>query len=131
MPRSKRKNNNYKSKWEQTVASQLINYKQRFVYEGLTLPYTIPETVHKYKPDFIIKNKKGETIIIEAKGKFVPLDRKKHLFIKEQYPKIRLYILFQNANQRLNKRSKTTYGQWCEKHGIMYSHKTIKKEWLD
>ena len=57
-------------------------------------------------------------------------DRQKILLLKEQRPDITILMLFQNANQKLYKGGKSTYGDWCTKNGIAWSHKIIKKEWL-
>jgi hypothetical protein len=118
----------YKSKWEHTIAQQLDDNKLPNLYETVKLSYTIPETQHSYKPDFPFKD---SNVYIEAKGKFDANDRRKHLLLKEQYPDALICIVFQNANVKLRKGSPTSYGQWCEKHGIHYSHKIIKKEWID
>jgi hypothetical protein len=50
--------------------------------------------------------------------------------IKEQYPKLDIRFLFSNHKAKINKRSKTTYGMWCEKYGFLYATKHIPKEWL-
>jgi hypothetical protein len=68
-------------------------------------------------------------IIIEVKGWFKPADRTKHLSIKKQHPDLDIRFLFDNANKRLSKTSRTTYAQWCQKHGFKYAEKTIPKEW--
>lgn len=96
-------------------------------YEPDVLPYKIPESLHKYKPDFRIT----DTMYIEAKGKFVAADRQKMLLVKEQHPNLKICILFQNAFEKIRKGSKTTYAMWCDKHGIEWSHKIIKKEWIN
>ena len=112
--------NKYKSKWEQTVADQIKELGFPVSYETHVIEYVIPESVHKYTPDFKI----GQWYI-EAKGKFDAQDRKKHLFLKEQYPKLKILLLFQNANQRISKRSNTTYGDWCTKNEIKWCHRVL------
>ena len=113
--------NKYKSKWEQTVADQLKSLKLPVRYEPFSFTYTIPESEHKYTPDFHV----ADGVYIEAKGKFDAQDRKKHLLIKKQYPHIKLILLFQNANQRISKRSNTTYGDWCTKNEIKWCHRVL------
>jgi hypothetical protein len=119
----------YKSKFEIEIAEQLTKHNTPIKYEDEVLTYTVPERQGKYHPDFKVNDK----TFIEAKGKFVVEDRKKHLLLKEQLGPLgyKFYIVFQNANQRISKKSKTTYAMWCEKNGIEYSHKIIKKEWLE
>src|SRR5574338_809632 len=103
-----RKGNKYKSRWEETVAGQIEKLGYPVVYEEYRIQYEIPSSLHWYTPDFQLPS----GWYVEAKGKFDRADRKKHLLIKEQYPKLKIIILFQNANQRIAKRSNTTYGQW-------------------
>lgn len=80
-----------------------------------------------YVPDFKIK----ENTYIETKGYFAPSDRSKFLSFKEQYPHITVYLVFGNSKNRLNKNSKTTYGEWATKHGIVWRDISdgIPKEW--
>jgi len=119
--------NNYKSKWEINVADQIHTLtKKPVAYETVKVPYVIPESNHTYKPDFPI----SDVLVIEAKGKWDSDDRKKHLLLKEQHPELKICIVFQNANQKLSKKSKTTYGEWATKHSIEWSHKVVKPEWL-
>lgn len=126
MASKSKKNFNYKSKWEAQVAEQLKAAKIPLLYETDVVEYVIPESKHKYHPDF----KLDINTYIEAKGKWVAEDRKKHLLLKEQHPEITIYIVFMNANQKIRKGSKTTYGEWASKHNIEWAHKKIKKEWL-
>ena len=48
---------------------------------------------------------------------------KKHLLVREQNPDIDIRFLFVNANNKLNKSSKTTYGAWCDKNKILWAEK--------
>lgn len=97
-------------------------------YEPDKLTYTIPASQHTYTPDFKLRDK----TYIEGKGIMDATDRKKMKLVKEQYPDITFYMLFQNAHKRLSKKSKTTYAMWCDKNGIPWGHfpKGIPKEWL-
>jgi len=95
-------------------------------YEQHKIPYIKPATQHKYTPDFRLPN----GIFVETKGRFVTADRKKHLLIKEQHPNLDIRFVFQNANNKLNKKSKTTYADWCTKYGFIFAEKEIPKEWL-
>jgi predicted nuclease of restriction endonuclease-like RecB superfamily len=97
----------FKSQFEKDVASfyKLTNY------ETESIKYTL---TNNYTPDFKIKN----NVYIECKGFFKPSDRRKILEVIKQYPNIKLIMFFQNSKVKLGKRSKTTYGDWCSKHGI-------------
>lgn len=99
----------------------------KFKYENRIIDFVVPESRHKYIPDF--SDTKGNWIV-EAKGKFDINDRKKHRLLREQYPDLKIIIVFQNANQRIRKNSKTTYGQWCTKNDIQWVHRTIPKDLL-
>ena len=57
-------------------------------------------------------------------------DRQKHLLIKVQHPELDIRFLFQRSKSRISKTSKTTYADWCEKHGFLYCDLHIPKEWL-
>lgn len=116
----------YKSKFEAHVAEQLKALKIPVQYEADKIPYVVPERTHKYCPDWKLPN----GAYIESKGIFDTTDRQKILLLKEQYPKLRIYLLFYNANQKLYKRSKTSYAEWCDKHEIPWAHRVIPKEWL-
>lgn len=116
----------YRSGLEEEIDSSLKQIGINGEYEQHKIEYTAPATQHKYTPDFKLPN----GIFIETKGRFVTADRKKHLLIKEQHPELDIRFLFQNANNRLSKKSKTTYAMWCIKHGFQYAEKSIPKEWL-
>jgi hypothetical protein len=106
---------NYKSKFENKIGDLLGEYAE---YEPEKLYFVQPEQQRYYLPDF--KTKTG--IYIECKGKWVAEDRKKHVWLRQQYPDKRIILVFQNSNVKINKRSKTTYGDWATKNNM---------EWLD
>jgi len=96
-------------------------------YEKHEVSYTIPASHHTYKPDFKLPN----GIYIESKGWFLPEDRKKHLLIKEQHPEMDLRFILQSPNGKIYKGSKTTYAQWCDKHGFKWASKQIPQIWIE
>lgn len=124
--RAKARKLGFKSGFEVEIARQLEELGQPINYEVDKIPYVVPATKRKYLPDFRI----AQNVYIEAKGKFDASERRKFMLLKEQFPDIIIHIAFQNANQKIRKGSKTTYADWCEKHGISWSHKQIKKDWL-
>lgn len=116
----------YRSGLEDKVSKQLEGKGISFDYEIWKIPYTIPESYHIYTPDFLLPN----GIFIETKGLWDSDDRKKHLLIREQYPDIDIRLVFSSSRSKLYKGSKTSYAEWCEKHGIMFADKLIPLEWL-
>ena len=135
MPRFKRKKittdangikHGYRSGLEDRIQKQLEDLGIEPNYEGLKLPYIVPESKHTYTPDFPV----GKHIVIETKGIWDVEDRKKMLLIKEQHPELDIRMVFYNANQKIKKGSKTTYGMWCDKHDIKWAHKAIPHEWI-
>ena len=116
----------FRSGLEEKVAEFLTSNGVKFTFETLKVPYVKPETKHIYTPDFILDN----GIIIETKGRWLLDDRKKHILIRKQRPDLDIRILFQNANAKIRKGSKTSYANFCEKHGIHYAHREIPVAWL-
>ena len=116
----------FRSGLEKRTAAWLKAQKVAFDYEKLRLPYLVSET-RTYTPDFQILS---NGIIIETKGRFLPSDRKKHLLIKEQYPELDIRFVFSNPNAKIRKGSKTSYADWCDKHGFLYAQEIIPTEWI-
>ena len=117
----------YRSGLEASVGNQLSTAKVRWEYESERIPYT-PRS-RTYTPDFIIKGE-GVKFYVETKGRFLGSDRSKHLLLKEQHPQLDIRFVFTNPNQKLYKGAKTTYGEWCEKHGFSFSKGSIPDSWL-
>jgi hypothetical protein len=69
-------------------------------------------------------------IFVETKGRFTASDRAKHILVKEQHPNLDIRFVFTNPNQRISKRSKTTYADWCDKNGFKYAHALVPVEWI-
>lgn len=116
----------YRSGLEEKIGEQLRQAGIEAEYEPFRITYEVPATPHKYTPDYVLPN----GIIIESKGRFVVEDRKKHLLIKAQYPGLDIRFVFSNSKAKLRKGSKTTYGDWCTKHGFTYDDKLIPEDWL-
>ena len=115
------KTGKYRSKLEARTALQLRGAV--LSYEEGRIEYALP---HTYLPDFRLKN----GVIIECKGWFTSSDRTKHLAIKAAHPDLDLRFCFQNAKAKLSKNSKTTYADWCEKHGFLWCHVVVPADWL-
>ena len=116
----------YRSGLEDRISDQLRSLRVPFKYEEFKIKYEVNE-VRTYTPDFELPN----GIIIESKGRFVAADRKKHLLVKKQHPKLDIRFVFSNSRAKISKGSKTTYAMWCEKNGFQYADKLIPKEWLE
>jgi len=115
----------YRSGLESKVSAQLNEAGVSFEYETFKIEYQVNET-RKYTPDFRLPN----GIIVETKGRFVAADRKKHLLVQQQHPEYDIRFVFSNSKAKLNKGAKSTYADWCIKHGFLYADKTIPEEWL-
>ena len=121
------KSKGHKSGLETKINEQLRIQGIDGEYEKHEVSYTIPASHHTYKPDFKLPN----GIYIESKGWFLPEDRKKHLLIKEQRPEMDLRFILQSPNGKIYKGSKTTYAQWCDKHGFKWASKQIPQIWIE
>lgn len=119
--------NGYRSGLEEKVSQQLEDLGVDYEYEKLKITYEVHEN-RTYTPDFKIL---ANGIIVETKGRFVTADRKKHLLIKKQHPEIDIRFVFSNSNAKLQKKSPTSYADWCNKNGFLYADKLIPQEWLD
>ena len=120
----------YRSGLELKVADQIKESKYPVRYETETLQYIVPQKNSKYTPDFIFTKKNGKTMYVETKGRWTSTDRQKMKHILASNPHIDLRMVFQNPNQKISKGSKTTYGDFCDKHGIRWAEKSIPESWL-
>ena len=121
-----------KSGLEEAVYKFLNNNNCMFVYEGIKIAYSSPETKKTYTPDFPISKC---NIIVETKGAFQSADRKKMKLIKAQHPEFDIRFIFSNSKTKIGKKSKTTYGKWCELFGFKYhcvqsTKLPFPKDWL-
>ena len=103
---------NYRYGLEERFANLLDKKAIPYLYEVDRIKYTIQS---KYTPDFSLKN----GVIIETKGFFKGSDRSKHLAVKAQNPELDIRFVFQR-NNTLSRKSSTTYGDWCDKHGFQW-----------
>lgn len=128
----------YRSKFEERIAEDLVLRKVRFKYEHKTYDFFLPtpgkclecgstNTARKakYTPDWFLPN----GIIIESKGLFTAHDRKLILTIRDQYPDLDIRMLFMR-NNKLHRRAKMRYSDWCDRHGIKYAFRYVPDEWI-
>lgn len=117
----------FRSGLEERIAQDLIEAGIYFAYEDRVIHYTKPEKVARYTPDFELDN----GIIIEAKGRFLTQDRQKHLLVKAQHPEHDIRFVFSRSKERISKKSKTTYADWCTRHGFLFADEKIPDEWFE
>jgi hypothetical protein len=115
----------FRSGLEKRTADFLKKRKVKFQYEEVKLKWQ-DLRMRTYTPDFVLSN----GIIIETKGRFISSDRTKHLFVKTQHPELDIRFVFSNPRAKLYKGAKSSYGDWCDKHGFQYARETIPVEWL-
>lgn len=118
----------FRSGLEQKTADDLRARGVPFGFEEDVVRYTIPQSDHKYHPDFV-NRRNGQ--VYETKGIFDSTDRKKHLFIKAQWPDLDIRILAKDIDKPTNPGVKQTIRQWCAKHGIPCANLPVPQEWLD
>lgn len=117
----------FRSGLEEKIAANLTSKGVSFTYEELTIPFVEPAKGRKYTPDFTLL---VNGIIVESKGRFLTEDRQKHLLVKAQHPHLDIRFVFSNSKTKINKRSLTTYGDWCAKNGFQFADKDIPDAWL-
>ena len=113
-----------RSKLEEKVAQLLNELGVSFEYESTKVPYILQ---CNYTPDFLLPN----GVYLETKGHLTPEDRRKMLAVKKNNPDLDIRFVFQAPYNRIEKRSKTTYAAWCEKHDFKWcAYHSIPIEWL-
>ena len=115
----------YRSGLEKKLADYLESIKVKYDYETIKIEWE-DLAYRTYTPDFILYN----GIIIETKGMFTAADRRKHLAVKRQHPKLDIRFVFENSRRKLRKGAKSTYSEWCSKYGFLYYDRIIPKDWL-
>ena len=119
-----RKEIKFRSNLEKRVATLLTTLGVSYEYESSKVPYTIQ---HHYTPDFVLPNH----VYLEAKGYWSAEDRRKILAVRKENPDIDLRMIFQSPYNKISKRSKTTYAQWCDRHDIPWTaYHEVPLEWL-
>ena len=129
MPNAKRfaaaKKYGYRSGLELKVSEYLKERNINYGYECIKIEWE-DLAYRTYTPDFVLDN----GIIIETKGLFTAADRRKHVAIKKQHPKLDIRFVFTNSNSKLRKGAKNTYAEWCIKKGFRYYDRIIPEDWL-
>ena len=116
---------NYRSGLEHKAATFLETRQKIVSYEKLKIEWEDLK-YRTYTPDFELDN----GIIIETKGLFSAGDRRKHLEIQRQHPKLDIRFVFSNARSKLYKGAKSRYCDWCDQKGFKWAHRVIPEGWL-
>ena len=116
----------YRSGLEEKIATQLKDRGIEVGYETTKIKYRVEKDC-VYTADWQLPN----GIIVESKGLFVTSDRMKHLYIQKQHPHLDIRFVFSNSRVKINKGSKTSYGDWCTRHNFKFADKQIPEEWLN
>ena len=115
----------YRSGLEHQLSLYLDEHKVKYDYENIKIEWE-DLAYRTYTPDFILYN----GIIIETKGRFLAADRRKHIAIKKQHPKLDIRFVFTNSRAKLSKGAKSSYADWCIKNGFRYYDRIIPEDWL-
>lgn len=115
----------FKSKLEEQVWKQLKARFPSVKYEPDKYKYIQPEKQRTYVPDFKTGRRK---IYLEAKGKLDLDTRQKMVWFKECNPDVTIVFLFMNPDNKITKKSKTTYWMWAETNGFKWLD--FRKDWL-
>lgn len=132
-----------RSKFEQRIAKELDDAGVEYTYEEYSYEYDEPLRKNRsfcgqcgstdlsrtgwYTPDFFLHS---GTLIIETKGRFTAADRRKMLAVKESHPDLNIKMLFMRDN-KIHKRSTTTYTQWCADNGYDCAVGHVPEEWIN
>ena len=125
MPNKQARKHGYRSGLEHKLSIYLDELKQNYGYESIKIEWE-DLAYRTYTPDFILDN----GIIIETKGRFLAADRRKHLAIKKQHPKLDIRFVFTNSRAKLRKGAKSNYAEWCIRYGFLYYDRIIPEDRL-
>jgi len=115
-----------RSQFECHLLHDLNKRQVGWEYETVKLAYTI---THTYTPDIVLRGP-NKTILVEAKGRFMPGDRSKLIAVKEQCD-VDLRLVFSKGEAKLSKRSKTTYFAWGKRNGFEVAEGRIPESWVN
>ncbi len=118
-----------RSKLELKFEEILLENKAEYDYEVTVIPYTVPESQHKYTVDWTLLN----GLLIETKGYLSDhQERTKYVLLKQQYPDLDLRFVFDNPN-KLCGGTKYTHAKWADKYKFLWcsirDEETIKR-WI-
>ena len=117
------KKDNFKSQFERDVFNTIERNGLTAEYEPFKIPYVVSSS--NYWPDVVLPN----GIIVELKGYFDTRAQVKMKAVKRCNPLLDIRFVFMNSKNKMNKRSKMTYGEWCDKYGFPYADGMIPLKW--
>lgn len=120
------KKGEFRSELERQVSLALQEQGHDLNYETDRFDYYLKRF---YTPDFRVKGEQFD-FFIEVKGWFPSDQRSKLLAVMLRHPTLPLFVALQRPHQKLNKTSKTSLCQWCEKHGIAWCPTPIPPDFL-
>ena len=97
----------FRSKFELEFAQYLAKNKIKYKYEKDKFRYLVP--IKSYTPDFYLV---------------------KYGFYLELKGNLDVRFIFPNSKKKIYKGSKTTYANWCDRHGFLYADNRIPNIWL-
>ena len=115
----------FRSRFEFEFAQYLAKSKIKYEYERYSFNYTMPEK--HYTPDFYLNEYK---FYLGLKGNLDVTTRVKQLLVKDQNQGVDIRFIFPNSKKKIYKGSKTTYANWCDRHGFLYADNRIPNIWL-
>ncbi|MEE9302686.1 MAG: hypothetical protein V3U84_02765 [Thiotrichaceae bacterium] len=117
------------SKAETIFAASMDESQVLWLYEPEKFKWTPPD--RNYTVDFKVMRRDQSFFYVEFKGYLRPQDKRKMRAIRKQYPDLDIRFVFMDAKKKINKTSKTSYGQWAERHGYQWAEGTIPEAWLE
>jgi len=111
---------------EDRIIEHINENNEKLKEQGIEVDYECEKIKYtqvlnrKYTPDFTLYLKNGEEIHFETKGYWRTSDRMKHKAIKLCNKDINIVFVFQNPNNKISKKSKTTYADYCDKLGYKW-----------
>lgn len=129
--RRKANTHRFRSGLEDRVIEDLEIKGIPYEYESMKIPYVKPSSSCTYNPDLLFYKKVGGLMFVEIKGRLDLITRKKHEYLRVQYPDLDLRFVFGDWNNRIYKNSPTTYRHWADNLGIPCANKVMPQEWID
>ena len=112
----------FRSIYEKDMYEAARRARKKLEFEPHYIPYVIKGS---YLPDFQLPN----GIYVEAKGRLDAATCRKMKAVKASNPDLDIRFVFQNANLKLNKRSKMRCWEWAEKYNFQWAEGLIPASW--
>jgi hypothetical protein len=120
-----------KSGFEETLVQQLDESGTTYTYEAQALRFVPPVKARRKTFDFWITTRSGKLIVVEAKGWWAPKARLAEIECIKQHPEYDIRYVFMRSTTKINKTSRTSYGDVCVKNNIMFADGRIPDDWLN